>query len=308
MRSARAAITALGVVAAMLAASAPAASATSAAAMPGGAASPAVTNARTIAYTPVIGEVSATGKSKPPKITYHGGPTMANAAGNNVYVIWYGTWDDAEEKALVTTFITNLSNSKYWAINSAYTNASKKKISKVLTVAGQITDDYSQGRSGLNTASFAAAVSSAITTNALPKDENGIYLVLTSADVTVTDFMQRFCGWHTATTVSGSSIKFSFVGDADLATACTPQQTSPNGNARVDAMLSVIAHELAETVTDPNLNAWYDANNEENADKCAWTFGKTLTTQSGAKYNVTLNGKNYYLQQNWKKGGGCALK
>ena len=27
-----------------------------------------------------------------------------------------------------------------------------------------------------------------------------------------------------------------------------------------------------------------------------------------AKYNVTLNGTNYYLQQNWKKGGSCGLK
>lgn len=305
MRSARAAITAIGVVAALCVASAPGASA---ATTPVGGASPAVTSARTIAYTPVIGEVSPTGKTKPPKIAYHGGPTMANPSGNNVYVIWYGTWSDASAKSLVTTFITNLSNSKYWAINNAYTNSSKKKVPKVLTFAGQTTNDYAQGRTNLNTASFAAAVSSAITTNALPKDENGIYLVLTSADVTVTDFMVKFCGWHTATTVAGSNIKFSFVGDANKAGACTPQQTSPNANAQVDAMLSVIAHELAETVTDPNLNAWFDTNNDENADKCAWTFGKTLTTPGGAKYNVTLNGTNYYLQQNWKKGGSCGLK
>ena len=33
----------------------------------------------------------------------------------------------------------------------------------------------------------------------------------------------------------------------------------------VDALLSVIAHELAESVTNPELNAWYDADHEENA-------------------------------------------
>ena len=40
-------------------------------------------------------------------------------------------------------------------------------------------------------------------------------------------------------------------------------------------MASVIAHELVEAVSDPQLNAWYDRRGYENADKCAWTFGST---------------------------------
>ena len=40
-------------------------------------------------------------------------------------------------------------------------------------------------------------------------------------------------------------------------------------------MASIIAHELEEAVTDPDLNAWYDTRGYENADKCAWTFGTT---------------------------------
>jgi hypothetical protein len=32
---------------------------------------------------------------------------------------------------------------------------------------------------------------------------------------------------------------------------------SPNGNAAIDAVVSTVAHELAESVTDPNLNGWY---------------------------------------------------
>ena len=38
-------------------------------------------------------------------------------------------------------------------------------------------------------------------------------------------------------------------------------------------MASIIAHELEEAATDPDLNAWYDRRGDENADKCAWTFG-----------------------------------
>jgi len=75
-------------------------------------------------------------------------------------------------------------------------------------------------------------------------------------------------------------------------------------------MASIIAHELEEAVTDPDLNAWYDRRGAENADKCAWTFGTTTTLSSGAKKNVTLGSRNYLIQQNWVNngsGGFCAM-
>ena len=64
-------------------------------------------------------------------------------------------------------------------------------------------------------------------------------------------------------------------------------------------MISVIAHELEETTTDPDLNAWYDSSGAENADKCAWTFGSAQTLlPSGAYYNMTLGGLNFLVQRN----------
>ncbi len=55
-------------------------------------------------------------------------------------------------------------------------------------------------------------------------------------------------------------------------------------------MVSVIAHELEETVTDPMLNAWYNSKGAENGDMCAWTFGGYLIAASNntSYYNVTL--------------------
>jgi hypothetical protein len=38
---------------------------------------------------------------------------------------------------------------------------------------------------------------------------------------------------------------------------------------------------------------------------CAWNFGTTATTSSGAKYNYTTStGTNYLLQQEWVNTGG----
>ena len=58
----------------------------------------------------------------------------------------------------------------------------------------------------------AAVVSNAINSGKLPKDNNGIYFVLTSSDVAETSgFCSRYCGWHTYGTLSGTNIKYSFV-------------------------------------------------------------------------------------------------
>ena len=74
-------------------------------------------------------------------------------------------------------------------------------------------------------------------------------------------------------------------------------------------MASIIAHELEEATTDPDLNAWYDRRGYENADKCAWTFGTTYTAANGAMANMKLGARDYLIQQNWVNAGGgyCAL-
>ena len=155
-----------------------------------------------------------------------------------------------------------------------------------------------------------AVVADAISSHALPLDTNGVYFVLTSADVNETSgFCTQYCGWHTHGTISGSDIKYSFVGNPDRCpSACEAQLTGPNGNAGADGMASIIAHELEEAVTDPDLNAWYDHRGYENADKCAWTFGSTYTA-NGAYANMQLGSRNYLIQQQWvnASGGFCAL-
>jgi hypothetical protein len=74
-------------------------------------------------------------------------------------------------------------------------------------------------------------------------------------------------------------------------------------------MASIIAHELEEAVTDPNLNAWFDRRGQENADKCAWTFGTTYTTSNGGVANVQLGTRDYLIQRNWRADTqNCAMQ
>ncbi len=74
-------------------------------------------------------------------------------------------------------------------------------------------------------------------------------------------------------------------------------------------MVSVIAHELEEAATDPDLNAWYFASGNENADQCAWTFGTEYTVGNGSSANMKLGSRDFLIQQNWIRAtkGKCAL-
>ncbi|MEY2446934.1 MAG: hypothetical protein QOH79_410 [Acidimicrobiaceae bacterium] len=243
-------------------------------------------------------------------IKYHGGPVILGTT--HVYVIWYGNWPSSSTTpAIITTLLNNIGGSPYFNINTTYFNATRTRVTNSVALLGSINDSYSQGNV-LTDAGVKTVVASAITANKLPSDANGLYFVLTSSDVAEpSGFLTQYCGWHDHGSIGGKDIKYSFVGDASLdPSACMAQSPqSPNGNAAADGMASVIAHELEETTTDPDLNAWYDGQGMENADKCAWTFGK-LYTANGAKANMKFGGHDYLIQRNWvnASGGFCALR
>jgi hypothetical protein len=257
---------------------------------------------------------STVGEAKPSRfggggngISYHGGPIMLGTV--NVYYIWYGAWSGDSAMTILPAFASSIGGSPYFNINTTYYDGSNRHISNSVAYAGSTTDNYSRG-SSLTDADIAAIVSSAISSGRLPANPNGVYFVLTSKDVAESSgFCTQYCGWHTYGTLSGTNMKYAFVGNADRCpSACEAQTTSPNGNAGADAMASVIAHELEEMVTDPNLNAWYDGRGAENADKCAWTFGTVSTASNGSLYNMILGARQYLIQQNWVNAGGgyCA--
>jgi len=240
-------------------------------------------------------------------ISYHGGPVMLGTV--NVYYIWYGNWSGNSATNILTDLASSIGGSPYYNINTTYYNGSNTHISNSVRYTKSTTDNYSQG-TALSDTGVQNVVSSAISSGRLPKDTNGVYFVLTSQDVNETSgFCTQYCGWHTRATIGGSDIKFSFVGNpARCPSACEAQSTSPNGNAGADGMASIISHELEETHTDPDLNAWYDNRGEENADKCAWTFGSTSKASNGSSFNMTLGSRQYLIQQNWvnASGGYCA--
>ena len=253
-------------------------------------------------------------------INYHGGPVILGTT--NIHYIWYGNWTldgtSGNPTTILTDFANSLGGSPYFNINTTYYNGAGAHVSNAVHFAGSTTDNnYSHGKN-LSDSDILSIV-----TAQNPTDTNGVYFVVTSSDVGESSgFCTQYCAWHSRATIGGKDIKFGFVGDPThcgsvapyfTPLVCEAQLTGPNGSSGADGMTSLVAHETEESVTDPDLNAWFDRRGMENADKCAWTFGSESTAANGSKYNMTLSNpagpsRNYLIQQNWvnASGGYCA--
>jgi len=240
-------------------------------------------------------------------ISYHGGPVLLGTP--KAYYIWYGGWSGNTATTILPDLAQSIGGSGYFNINSTYFDGSNGHVTGAVSFGGSTSMGYTHG-TALSDSMIRQIVSDAITSNSLPKDTNAVYFVLTSADVNATSgFCTQYCGWHANGSIAGSDIKYAFIGNPDRCpNACEAQAIGPNGNAGADGMASIISHELEEAVTDPDLNAWYDRRGEENADKCAWTFGTTYATADGASANMKLGQRDYLIQRNWVNaaGGYCA--
>jgi hypothetical protein len=113
-----------------------------------------------------------------------------------------------------------------------------------------------------------------------------------------------FCAYHSA---AGSGLNLVYanmpfpVYSSATGYTCTKESLgggiqSPNGDVDADVEISPLSHEMAEAITDPRLNAWYDAAGNENGDDCAYLYGG-LSGSAGTFYNQTINGHHYLTQE-----------
>jgi hypothetical protein len=233
-------------------------------------------------------------------ITYHGGPILPFI---NVYLIWYGNWAGDTATTILPDMVSNLGGSSYFSINTTYDDSSGASVLNAVFFAGSITDNYSQGTS-LTDASVAAIVTNAMNANG-GVTLNRMYIVLTSPDVMETqNGYPNYCGWHSY--LSDGITMYAWVGNPTLhGQACMAQTaSSPNGNVGADAMANTMVHEIDETVTDPNINAWNNGSTAEVGDLCNFNFGSTFFVSNGSTANMTLGARNYLIQQEWVNSGG----
>ena len=77
------------------------------------------------------------------------------------------------------------------------------------------------------------------------------------------------------------------------------RSVAPNGHPEMEQMVSVLAHEITEAITDPTSDGYFDdVSKDENADACNAYYAGVMTAVP-PYYNVyAINGYKYLIQSN----------
>jgi len=247
-------------------------------------------------------------------VIYAGGPTPGTAGA--------GSGDGS----VIGAFMRGMGGTPFWSINNEYTDTHGvgHRVANSLNYTRYYANNVGAPGSGANVtdAQIRSMLSATVGTANLPFDQQTIYAVFSGSGVNLGGgFGTQYCAYHGYFARPGHPGQWILYSaqprDADFVGACTavntPATNSPNNDFAADATINVLSHELEEASTDPGLNAWFDSSGQENADKCAWTFGTTFNAPNGSKANVTFAGKNYLIQRNWRIGPnlanqvGCSL-
>ncbi|HYK82196.1 MAG TPA: hypothetical protein VEU55_03555 [Gemmatimonadales bacterium] len=255
-------------------------------------------------------------------IYYHGGPIISAQKVAAIYwsnaTIYPGgptpgtAGSGSADGSLVGFFLNHLGGSPYYNINTTYYDGAGTSVQNSVTYTRYWASNTNVPLPlvpVLDTL-IQAQVVAGFSSGQLTYDPNTLYLVFSDALVNLGgEFGLVYCAYHGHFTWNGNDVKYAAMPhDIDFPD-CSALSGSPNNDPAADAEVNTLAHETEETNTDEDLNAWYDTSGNENADKCAWTFGATYTTANGATANMQLGGKDFLVQQNWvdASGGGCRL-
>jgi hypothetical protein len=217
-------------------------------------------------------------------MTYHGGTILTTVVSRAIF--WGTSWAaySGDKITGLDAWYTGHSGSNYAKTVNEYTG-SNGQVGSTLKHVGHIIDT-SAASGGGSTSAILAEVCKAITNP--DTNGNGYYPVYTD----LPRGHSGYCAYHSVGTCGGVTVQFAFFWNLDGDAGCDPQDTSGLHSQGLAALANVTGHEISEARSDPaNPGAWYDANGQENGDKCAWTFGAPLVTFS--------DGRQWKLQGEW---------
>jgi IPT/TIG domain len=291
-----------------------------------------------LSYLPAHGSKALSAKSSKAPVSYHGGPVMSSNSNYTIY--WSPTGAAAYPagyEAGVNRYLEDLAHDSGGLQNTdsllvQYGNGGGEFANYNSQFAGALSDTDPYPANGCSAAVICMTdqqirneVSGFVESHKLPTDLQHEYFLLTPAGVesclqanekSCSDGTTHpaFCAYHGFIPVSTGVIVYANAPYV-AGLACNPGEQLPNENPSDAEVAGGLAHEHSESVTDPELNAWYDIKGEEVADKCR--TGKTKTefgeplgkAPDGADYNQLINGDLYWFQQEWSNEiAGCSQR
>ncbi len=261
-------------------------------------------------------------------LEYHGGPVMSS---NTNYALYWDPPGASEFPAGYETgidrYFEDLAHDSGGLQNvdsllAQYTDSAGESANYSSHFAGALVDTHPYPANGCSSAPICltdvqlrAEIRRFVEVSGLPMDLAHEYFLLTPAGVescleaagkacSAGSTHPGYCSFHSFIQVGGAVIVYANDPYVE-GTNCDTGEEHPNGNASDASIGGGLVHEHAESLTDPELNAWYASNEEEVGDKCrtfkqASEFGPPLgQAPDGANYNQVINGDLYWYQQMW---------
>jgi hypothetical protein len=200
-------------------------------------------------------------------LTWHGGPVLHTNSTEAIF--WGSEWSSAsfagDKITGLDTFFGGLNNSSFAGTSSEYDDGSGN-VSASSSYMGHAFDTTTAPRRALQVADAVAEACKVTNNNPVA---NAVYFIYTSTGAGHVSY----CAWHSHGTCSnGAGVQVAYMPNIDGIAGCDPVDTTTGHSQGLAALVNVTSHEWSEAISDPSLNAWYDAGGSENGDKCAWSF------------------------------------
>jgi len=205
------------------------------------------------------------------QLAYHSGGHQIPAA-SFFAVYWNSTAANSKVNGTgstlqdtITSFVTSFSGSPDYSVITQYSQLDT--IQPTLLWAGDKVDTQ-PAQSTISDSKVQSYVAG-LFTRGVKADSSTLYAVYFPAGMKISlqggVSCSSFCGYHGHFAYYGTDIKYAVFPYTDCR-AC-----SMSGKTVGDILTIVTSHEIREAVTDPDLNAWFDAAGYEADDKCAWS-------------------------------------
>jgi hypothetical protein len=228
-------------------------------------------------------------------MTYHDGYVMS--AASTVAIFWGPDWADAgfarDKIDGIDGLLSGFGGSAYARVLDEYAAGSEGHPS-ASTYLGHTLDPTSPPDNAL-TPEEVVEEACKIADN--HPDPGTVYLIYTSTHLDDLDF----CAYHTWWFChrGGAPIQAAYMPNLDSFRGCSIKDTVTRHSPGLSAIANATAHELAEAITDPRGEGWFqDDLGGEIGDKCAYTFPRRATKLA--------NGSLWKLQTLWSNAAYLA--
>lgn len=278
------------------------------------------------------GPLGATVPTGFPPLEWNGGPVMTSQKAFAIFWAPSGFSFPSGYEAAITKYLENVATDSGLSTNvysvSAQYVGSNGHATYADTFGGSVVDEDAYPSSGtcpaykglggaeytacVSDAKMKAEVASVVASEGWPSGLGAEYYVVLPPHVgscfgttsTSGCFDKEFCAYHSfvpSPKLIYANISYS---PEDVLGCGVGQYPNGHANGNADDTFSSLSHEANESITDPELNAWFDEKGFENGDECRNTpleedYGAPRGGSAGTLFNEEIGSGHYYLQQEW---------